>query len=141
MTQKGISPIIATVLLLAVTISVVGIFSNWLPNVATTVTDGVTDQTDQRVECNDASFEIMSANYDSGEVDFTIRNSGSVPLEDDLLAAAFDSNNALLGQEENITLETGTITNETVEVDDEPSYIEAYSTICGDTNSRLEQIN
>ena len=114
MNKKGISPILASVLLLAVTISVAGVFSGWAPNLAQTVTEQTGNQTEQRLACNQASAEFISANYDSGnsEIDVALRNDGGADFNE-LILVAFDSNDNLLAQS-NISIEAGKVDNTSI---------------------------
>jgi len=47
MKRKGISPIIASVLLVAVSLAVAGIFSGWAPEIVQTFTDSTEDQAEK----------------------------------------------------------------------------------------------
>lgn len=144
MTKKGISPILASVLLLAVTISVAGVFAGWAPDIAKTVTGETENQTDHRLDCNKASATLVSATYNiSGneKVDVTLRNNGRADFKK-LIVAAFDSNDALITQTTGISAERGTLTNDTIaSVGSEPSYIKLYSEKCGDVSDRIDDIN
>lgn len=144
MPRKGISPILASVLLLAVTISVAGIFSGWAPNIANTVTGEAENQTTHRLDCNKASAQLISATYNSSgnnDVDITLRNDGREDLEQ-LILAAFDENDSLMKQEANVSLNKGELGNDSISsVSSEPSYIKLFSEKCGDVTSTLDEIN
>lgn len=144
MTKKGISPILASVLLLAVTISVAGVFSGWAPNIAQTVTDETSNQTTHRLDCNKASATLVSAAYNiSGneDVDVTLRNNGRADFKK-LILVAFDSNDGLMKQTTNISVDRGAISNDTISsVSSEPAYIKLFSEKCGDVTDRLDDIN
>lgn len=139
MTKKGISPILASVLLLAVTISVAGVFSGWAPNLAQTVTDQTGNQTEQRLACNQASAEFISANYDSGnsKVNVALRNTGGEDFNT-LILVAFDSNDNLLAQT-NTSINAGNVANTSISsVSSAPAYINLYSQQCSDVTDRIE---
>lgn len=142
--SKGISPILASVLLLAVTISVAGVFSGWAPDIAQSITEQTENQTDHRLDCNKASATLVSATYNiSGneDVDVTVRNNGRADFEQ-LIVAAFDTNNALITQETNVSADRGELTNTTINsVNPEPSYIQLYSEKCGDISDRIDDIS
>lgn len=144
MTKKGISPILASVLLLAVTISVAGVFSGWAPNIAQTVTDETSNQTTHRLDCNKASATLVSAAYNvsgSEDVDVTLRNNGRADFKK-LILVAFDSNDGLMKQTTNISVDRGSISNDTISsVSSEPAYIKLFSEKCGDVTDRLDDIN
>lgn len=144
MSRKGISPILASVLLLAVTISVAGVFSGWAPNIAKTVTGETENQTTHRLDCNEASANLVSAAYNiSGNenVDITFRNNGRADFEN-LILAAFDSNDQLMDQTVNVSADRGDIANESITgLDSAPSYIRLYSEKCGSVTDQLDDIN
>jgi|AntDeeMinimDraft_5_1070356.scaffolds.fasta_scaffold00046_53 flagellin-like protein len=142
MSKKGISPILASVLLLAVTISVAGVFSGWAPNLAQTVTDQTSNQTEHRLECNDASAEFISASYEStdSEINIALRNNGRADFEE-LILVAFDSNDGLMAQT-NISIDAGNVANTTISsVNSVPSYVNLYSQECGDISDTISNIN
>lgn len=142
MTRKGISPILASVLLLAVTISVAGVFSGWAPNLAESVTGQTENQTEERLTCNDASAEFISASYDSAssEVNTALRNTGNADF-DELIIVAFDSNDDLMEQA-NISVAAGNVVSTDISgVNSEPAYLNLYSQQCGDVSSTIDDIN
>ena len=139
MTNKGISPILASVLLLAVTISVAGVFSGWAPSLAQTVTEQTGNQTEQRLACNQASAEFISVNYDSGnsEVNLALRNDGGEDFSE-LILVAFNSEDNLLAQE-NISVDAGNVANTTISnVNSAPSYVNLYAQECSDVTDTIE---
>lgn len=144
MGRKGISPILASVLLLAVTISVAAVFSGWAPDIANTVTEDTTNNTEHRLNCNKASAEIISVGYNlSGntDVDITLRNDGREDFSK-LILAAFDSNDSLMQQTVNISVNSGELTNQTVSnVNSTPSYVKLFSEKCGDVTDKHDDIN
>lgn len=142
MTKKGISPILASVLLLAVTISVAGVFSGWAPNLAQSVTGQTENQTEQRLSCNEASAEFISANYDSTntEVNLAVRNTGGEDF-DELILAAFNSDDTLVTQT-NISVPAGSVTDTTISgVSSVPAYVNLYSQECSDVSSTIDDIS
>lgn len=144
MNRKGISPIIASVLLLAVSLAVVGIFSGWAPQLAQEITSQTSETATDTLNCNEASLEIRSAYYNGGSATVAIRNSGSQNLTD-ITLAAFDSSDTILGQNTSISIDAGNLSEETVTsqddgTDTEPSYIEAYSSECSSVTASTEDI-
>lgn len=139
MRRKGISPIIASVLLIAVVISVTAIFSNWAPEMVESVTEGVEDQTSSQIECNEAGIELYSVNYNNGEAEVVIRNTGGIELEDDVILAAFDSEDSLITQETGITVSSSELSNVTMtDIAEDPEYLQAYSQSCSDVSGQIE---
>lgn len=143
MNRKGISPIIASVLLLAVSLAVVGIFSGWAPELTQDVTQSTSNSTYETIQCNEASVEIRSAYFDSGsnEVTLSVRNNGDEDLNN-LSLVAFANNETIIAQEQDISIVAGAISEETISsVTSEPSYVEALSTNCGSVTYRIDDIN
>ena len=143
MVRKGISPILASVLLLAVTLSVAGVFSGWAPDIAKKVTDQTTNNTEHQLNCNKASAELISATYNSSgnDVAITLRNNGREDLSN-LILAAFDSNDGLMDQTVNVSADSGTLINDSISsLSSKPASIQLYSETCGDVTDELEEIN
>ena len=135
--SKGISPIIAAVLLVAVSLGVVGIFSGWAPQLIQTLTDSTTNTTEHRIDCDRASMEIMSSTYDSGDTITTVRNRGRTDLSN-VTAIGF-INEQLEGQDSNSipqgSVESFNISGSEVDV------IEVVSEDCGSVTDRIEDIS
>ena len=143
MNRKGISPIIASVLLLAVSISVVGIFSGWAPQLAQQVVGETENSTLSTLNCNDAGLEIRSAFYNDSANDTTVtmRNSGSENLPN-VDIALYDANDLIINQSSELNYSSGELNDTSLNpVYEEPSYIEAYSTSCSSVTATLEQIS
>lgn len=135
MNRKGISPLIASVLILAVTLSVASVFSGWAPQLLETVTDQTENQTLETVECNQASINIESVTYNStaDEVNVAIRNTGDSDLEEIQVAAWVDS---LPDQDATTSVNSGDQTTVTISSQtSEPDEVRAYSTSCPDVTS------
>jgi len=141
--SKGISPIIAAVLLMAVTLSVISIFSSWAPNLVKDVTDETTNSTLHTISCEKAQVSIQSAYYDSGssEVTVAVRNTGTKALPD-VSVASFDSNDQNTAQKTGLNLSRGEL-NSTVMtgINNKPSYIKAFSSTCTSIEDRLDDIS
>ena len=84
MDRKGISPLIAAVLLIAFTMAVAGILTAWV----TTFTQDTADQTgeagEELLDCSSARVRIQDAyfNNDTSDVSVVVTNEGSVPFEE-----------------------------------------------------------
>lgn len=143
MNRKGVSPIIASVLLLAVSLAVVGIFSGWAPELAQDVTQSTSNSTYETIACNEASVEIRSAYYDSSnsKVTLSVRNNGDEDLNN-LSLVAFDQNGKILAQENDVSIASGQISEKTISGSgSEPAYVEALSGQCGSVTYRIDDIN
>lgn len=141
MRRKGISPIIASVLLIAVSLSVAGIFSGWAPTIVQTFTESTEETADQRIECDQASVEMYSASYDGdSELDAAVRNNGNTDFTDEspVNVVAFDQDDLPLGEEEGLEVGEGSLKEVNFTVEEEPDYITVFSVDCGDVNSNLD---
>jgi flagellin-like protein len=80
--MKGISPLVATVLLIAFTVSVAGIISVWLTSFARTTTSTVGEESERQLLCIHASLSLRSVAYSSSSNTLTgiLENSGEVPI-------------------------------------------------------------
>jgi flagellin-like protein len=80
--HKGISPLIAAVLLIAFTMAVAGMFSQWVPSLMQSTQEGVTDSSESVLDASRAELEVSRASYDSGSgnLSVTFRNSGGEEL-------------------------------------------------------------
>ncbi len=81
--MKGVSPLVATVLLIVIVVSMVAIISGWLNAFITGTRETVTNRTDAGVGCTGASIYVESvyasvANGTSGNVRAVVKNDGVV---------------------------------------------------------------
>jgi flagellin-like protein len=73
MARKGLSPLIAVIMLIAFTMIIAGILATWTTNFAQR----------QRVQiefCSEAGAYIQGGTYDAGTLNLIIYNNGKVPL-------------------------------------------------------------
>jgi flagellin-like protein len=143
MNRKGISPILAAVLLFAVTVSIVGIFANFAPNLIGTVTSGTEQQASSQIKCEGAGISFEGINYDTDgtpeNVTVNVRNTGESELNN-LTVAVFNEDNEVLNQTQDVTAGVQGITGKTVRLDDggTPGYVQAFSGQCGSIEIRQE---
>jgi len=78
--KKGVSPLIATVLLIAFTIAVAGIISVWLTQFTKQQTNLVTTQGNTQVQCGTAGISLRNVQYCSNYISGQIINSGSIGI-------------------------------------------------------------
>lgn len=135
--SKGISPIIAAVLLVAVTLGVVGVFSGWAPQLIQSLTESTTNTTEHRIDCDRASLEIMSATYDSGDTIATVRNRGRTDLSNVTVIGFV--NDQLSGQDSN-NIPQGSVESFNIS-GSEADIIEVVSQDCGSVTDRIEDIS
>lgn len=137
--RKGISPLIASVLLLAVTLSVASIFSGWGPQLIRDVTQRTGNQTTQTMNCNQAGVSIESAKYYAGEnTTVVVRNTGNSELQN-LQVSAWRNN--LPMNKTSLSLGSGNFTSVNVSTTSEPSHVEAYSRDCSSVTASYDQIS
>ncbi|MFH0711161.1 MAG: archaellin/type IV pilin N-terminal domain-containing protein [Candidatus Aenigmatarchaeota archaeon] len=81
--SKGVSPLVASVLLIAATMSIAGILAFWASNFARTQTAAFENQTIAS-ECNFATFDVYTCSYDlaNKKVLLSLNNNGQVNLKD-----------------------------------------------------------
>jgi len=139
MNRKGISPILAAVLLFAVTVSIVGIFANFAPNLIGTVTSGTEQQASSQIKCEGAGISFEGINYDTDgtpeNVTVNVRNTGESELNN-LTVAVFNEDNEVLNQTQDVTAGVQGITGKTVRLT--PGYVQAFSGQCGSIEIRQE---
>jgi len=144
MIMKGISTLVTTVMVLAVAIAVVGIFSGWAPNLVEDVIDSTENQTTSQVSCNQASLEIESARYnhddttDSNWTAVAVRNSSQEELGDVRVEVWRDD----LPQNNTVELldEGFETVNVTLDEDQTPDRVEAVSLQCDNAEDTLTNI-
>lgn len=73
--MKGISPLIASVLLIAVTMAIAGVLASW----ATQFSAGRLTRTNEEANCIGA-LDISSLKFDAGMITLKIRNIGNINL-------------------------------------------------------------
>jgi flagellin-like protein len=78
--NKGISPLIATVLLIAFTVAVAGIISVWLTGFTKTTTGTVGTQANIEIICNNGQISLSNLKYCNGYLSGDISNSGTITL-------------------------------------------------------------
>jgi flagellin-like protein len=140
MKRKGISPILAAVLLFAVTVSVVGIFANFAPNLLTSVTQGTQQQAQSQIKCEGAGISFEGVNYDgtNNDVIANVRNTGESRLTN-VTVAAFQNGGQLLDQTEDKTVYLTNVTDVTLDdVTSQPAYVQAFSGQCGSIEIRQD---
>lgn len=82
--KKAVSPLIATVLLVSITLTAVFILSSWSINFATKHTGLIGDKSDTQIQCSGAGLAIDNVSYNctSGKLMMEAYNSGSKDLSD-----------------------------------------------------------
>lgn len=86
---KGVSPLIATVLLIAFTIAVGGLISIWLTGFTQTTTQSVGTQASNSITCSNGGITLSSLGYCNGNLTGIITNIGSISLGNLTLTVIF----------------------------------------------------
>lgn len=134
--MKGISTIVSTVMVLAVAISMVGIFSGWAPNVLGDVLEDTENQTTEQTTCNQASIDIRSATHNSGTLTAVVSNESTVDVGE--VRVSGWSNGNLVGS--NTTPLEGGLHSIEVSTSSQPSRVEASSIDCPSISDELSEI-
>ena len=80
--KKGISPLIASVLLIALVIGVAGIYSGWFTNFIKTITSMIGKHEEIRIKCTYGSISLSNLIYNTTSSNLTgeIDNTDIIPL-------------------------------------------------------------
>jgi len=80
--MKGVSPLIATVLLIAFTVAAAGIISGWLQGFTRSTTNTVTSQSQNELICSYAGISLSSLKYSATDFSLSgkIENTGKVGI-------------------------------------------------------------
>ncbi len=95
--KKGISPLIAAVLLVAFTLAVAAIVSGFLTSVAKTGTTQISTGFALQVNCTKAAMEVVDAFCNSNIVTIATANTGSISLSDVSVVAKNAADETCLG--------------------------------------------
>lgn len=108
--RKGISPLVAAVLLIAATMSIAGILSYWTTSYVRTQTKQFENQTTAS-ECNFADFKIYQCVYNSSaqRVNLILENIKTVELKELKLYVEYSAGNVSSAISLNETLPSGAI--------------------------------
>ncbi|MBC5792402.1 MAG: hypothetical protein H8Z69_00010 [Nanohaloarchaea archaeon] len=87
--HKGISPLIAAVLLIAFTMAIASIFAQWVPDLLDNTQQSVSDTSDTVLDASQARLDISQASYSSGSGNITVvlQNSGQTEMNNFTITA------------------------------------------------------
>ena len=103
--MKGVSPLLAGILLIAITVTVASLASGWLTSTIRSSTDTTTNRTDTALLCSGASIaieDVYIVGTTSATITASVRNNGQI---DDLVIQSAQVFNTTGG---NFTLTTAT---------------------------------
>jgi|AntRauMinimDraft_3_1070383.scaffolds.fasta_scaffold00013_47 flagellin-like protein len=91
--RKGISEIISSVLLLAIAVSIAGVYSQWAPEFSKETTQEIADQSQNQIKCSNAAFEMSEVQYDiTGQIStLKLSNKGTINFYKDIGVTAINS--------------------------------------------------
>jgi hypothetical protein len=139
--MKGISQVITSALILAVGLSIAGVYANWAPDFAERVAGDTADQQNQDLRCRNAGIRINSAVYDltGNFTEAEITNTGTINLRDDLTVTSVNQSRVIGNKEINqIEVESTRIVQ--VESDEKPESVVVTSSGCPDLEASIQNI-
>lgn len=91
--MKGLSPLVATVLLIAFTVGVGGLISVWITSFTTTSSNIVSKEGEHQVLCSNGAIDITNLKYCSslGNISGIIKNNGKITLGNITLQIIFNN--------------------------------------------------
>ncbi len=138
--RKGVSPLIAAVLLIAFTMAVAAILTAWVTTFTQDTASQVGNESEQLISCSYAGVSVFDANWDGSNVDVTVANTGTVDLNNVSIYAFRDA--SIQGQAFITNLESGAIDSGTISsVSQIPDRIRISTRDCPDTTAEENQIS
>ncbi len=82
--KKSISPILATVLIISLTLTVAFLISNWTENISQTQTEKISENMEKKINCESSGIAVENATYDcsEGRLSLSVYNSGNINLKE-----------------------------------------------------------
>jgi len=146
--KKGISPLIATILLIAFVIAVGGILSGWLISFSKERTEEARTKGEMDIKCSYSALRITDADWNSSETKLSliVENRGSEELSDFRMVVIYDNNTAItLKVTPSTTLSPGDVEvfyNDTVSDCSKIDQVIFYSNTCPvDARDKVYQSN
>jgi hypothetical protein len=129
--MKGLSQVITSALILAVGVSVAGVYANWAPDFAEGVADETADQRNQDLRCSNSALRIDTAAYDvtGNFTEVEITNTGTINLRDGLTAASIE-NSGVLGTSDINQIEVDSTRIVRIDSDEKPDSVIITSKDC-----------
>ncbi len=98
--KKALSPLIATILLVAVSLSLAGILYSWSSQNAKETTASLTDTTQKWTDCSSVNLYIETGcryNTETG-ISLIVMDQSTVDIDDNLTMTVIDSNNSIISK-------------------------------------------
>lgn len=135
--KKGISPLIASVLLIAFVMATAGIVSNWFVTFSKQQSEETVERGEEEIECSYSSIDIRNVKYNetNKKIRFEVKNSGSIDLTDIKIQAIYKNDttsDSLKPGDWNKTLNVGEIKiySDTGHIDSNIRKVSIYSEDC-----------
>ena len=82
--KKGLSPLLATVMLIALTLSVVGLIGSWFVSMSRSQMEEIEEGGEKQIECTNALLDIVSVicSNNTEELKIGVNNIGQINLYD-----------------------------------------------------------
>jgi len=95
--KKGLSPLIATILLVAVSLSLAGILYSWSSQNAKETTASLSDTTNKWIDCSAVDIYIdYGCTYDSTDgLNFILYDKSTVQIDNNIVMTVIDNNNTI----------------------------------------------
>ncbi len=129
--RKGISPLIATVLLIAFTVAVAGIISMWLTTFTSTSVEDVGERSSTELYCTYGGISVSDLRFCNSRLSGIIRNTGQVDVGNITLQIIFQ--NATPAQKIYLT-QTGAAGSTHSNMSLEPREIASFNVSIGGSN-------
>ncbi len=111
--RRGVSPLIAAVLLIAFTMAVAAILTAWVTTFTQEQTSQLGNQSSEQIDCSFGQISVFSSETDTNWVNVSIENSGRVDFNNISVTAL--SGGTVLGTEYISNLSSGQISDAAVD--------------------------
>jgi len=151
MKRKGISPLIAAVLLIAFTMAVAAILTAWVTTFTEDTADTVGEEGEQQVSCAFAGLSIYDATVIEADEELvvSVANTGTMEFQEDVVVTAFYADGGTATEtmfDDEETMASGSVEDFTVGLEadttaDDIDRVRVASAECQDVDDETENIN
>ena len=140
--MKWISQVATSALLIAVAVTAVGIYSDWLPGFARQSVEGITDTQNQKIRCSNAGITLSKVVYNSDEAETTIsvKNSGTIDFRENITVSIIDNSSQIVTENYLSELEVDNTRSLSLSTPEKPEFVIAGSYSCPEVTSRRNRI-
>lgn len=93
---KGVNPLIATILLLLISLAIAGLLYSWLSGYTVEKTNQATQESEKQFTCSNAGFRILKCDYTKGspgQVLIKLESTGDIDLNSFTIFVEYNDNN------------------------------------------------